>query len=143
MPATLHLHGRVRPGREGGRLLAMRDLMDLQIETADGWDIGRVDDVEAVVGHDGIARITALLAGPQALAGRVSSRLRPPIRRLLRDRFDSRIPIEEVAELGLVIKLRRTADEYRLGASERWLAAHVVGRIPGARRTSEPIRGKP
>ncbi len=135
MPATiLHRHGRAHPTREGGRLLAMRDVMDLQIETADGIDIGRVDDVEAIVDRDGTARLTALLAGPQALAGRISSRLRPPMRRLLKDRFDSRIPIEEVAELGLIVKLRGQAADYRLGASERWLAEHVVGRIPGGRR---------
>jgi hypothetical protein len=144
MPArTLHLHGRNLPERPGGRLLLMRDVMDMQIETADGIDVGRVDDLEAAVGDDGTAQVTAILAGPQALAGRISSRLRPFARRLLRDRFDSRIPIEEIAELGLTIRLRGSAQDYRLGASDRWLADHVIGRIPGAHRTHRPLQGKP
>ncbi len=133
---VLHRHGRhsARELQHDDRLLVMRDLVDMQIETADGIDIGRVDDVEAVVGPDGELRLTALLAGPQALAGRISSRLRPLVRRLLRDRFDSRIPIDEVAELGLIVRLRGQAADYRLGASERWLAERVLGRIPGGRR---------
>ncbi len=117
--------------------------MDMQIETADGIDIGRVDDIEAAVGDNGIARVTALLGGPQALAGRLSSRLRPFVRRILHDRWDSRIPIEEIAELGLTIRLRGTAEEYRLGASDRWLAEHVIARVPGARRRHRPFEGKP
>ncbi|HEX8939779.1 MAG TPA: hypothetical protein VF763_06410 [Candidatus Limnocylindrales bacterium] len=133
MARSLHRHGRaLAEARQ--QVLVMRDLMDLQIESADGIDLGRVDDVEAEILADGQAAVTALLGGPQALAGRISSRLRPLIRRLLRDRFDSRIPIEEVAELGLVVRLRGPAARYGLGASDRWLAEHLWARLPGGRR---------
>ncbi len=137
---TLHYHGHWPRPHPDNRLLAVRDLMDMQIETADQVDIGRVDDVEALIEEGGELRLTALLAGPQALAGRVSSRLQPIARRLLRDRFDTRIPIEEIAELGLVIKLRQPAEAYRLGGSERTLA-RILARIPGARRTRGPSEG--
>jgi hypothetical protein len=134
MARTIHRHG-MRPGRERDEpVLVMRDVMDLQIESADGIDMGRVDDLEARVDVDGKVTLTALLAGPQALSGRISSRLRPLVRRLLRDRFDSRIPIDEIDELGLVVRLRGRADEYRVGASDRWIADHFWARLPGGRR---------
>lgn len=134
MARTIHRHGSRASHEPGEPLLVMRDLMDLQIESADGIDLGRVDDLEARVDEDGAVTVTALLAGPQALAGRISSRLRPIVRRVLRDRFDSRIPTDEVAEMALVVRLRGPADQYRVGSSDRWLAEHLWARLPGGRR---------
>lgn len=112
----------------------MRDLMDLQLMTADAREIGRVDDVEAEIGPDGHPVLTAIRCGPEALAGRVSPHLIGPARRLFRGRFDGRIPLDEIAELGLTIRLRRNASEYPVGQSDVWIAEHLLRHIPGADR---------
>src|SRR6188472_287460 len=89
------------------RTLTMRDIMDGQLESNEGRELGRVADIEAEWRDDGSLVLTHLVVGPQALAGRVSSRLRPIARWLLRDRFEHRVPISEVAKLsGGTVHLR-------------------------------------
>lgn len=110
----------------------MGDLADEQLETADKRYIGRVADVEAEWRADGTLVLTDLVVGPQALAGRVASWLRPLARVLLRDRFDHRIPLSDAEELAPTIRLRKPAAEYAVGQSERWLVEHVMRFIPGS-----------
>lgn len=112
-------------------LLAMRDIMDGQLETRDEREIGRVADVEAEWRDDGSLVLTRLLSGPQALTGRVASRLRPLLRWLLRDRFERQIAIAEVERFGPTLKLRGPAVDYAVGQSERWLTEHILRFIPG------------
>ncbi len=118
-------------GAQGGPQ-AMRDLMDSQLMTRDGVRIGRVADIEAIWAADGSLRLTHLLCGPQALAGRVHPQLRRLARWLLRDHFEQRLPVEEIVEIGPTLRLRGVASDYPVGASERWLAQHIISRIPGA-----------
>jgi sporulation protein YlmC with PRC-barrel domain len=113
------------------RTLAMRDIADGLLETTDGRHIGRVADIEAEWRPDGSLVVTHLLIGPQALIGRVSSRLRPLARWMLRDRFDHRIPIEEVDELGPTIRLRGPASSYAVGHADTWVSDHILRFIPG------------
>ncbi len=110
--------------------LVMRDLMDLQLVTADGREIGRVDDVEGRIADDGSLVLSSILCGPQALAGRVSPRLRPVALRLFRGRFDGAIDFEEIAELGLTIHLRGRAVDYAVGRSDPWIVDHILRHIP-------------
>jgi hypothetical protein len=110
---------------------AMRDLMDSLLVTCDDRRIGRVADI-AAVWDDGGLRLTHLLCGPQALAGRIHPLLRRLARWLLRDRFDRRIPVEEIVAIGPTVRLRGMATDYEVGASERWLAEQVIRHIPGA-----------
>jgi hypothetical protein len=113
----------------------MRDLMDSLLMTSDDRRIGRVADIEAIWDADGGLRLTHLLCGPQALAGRVHPLLRRLARWLLRDRFERRIPLEEVVAIGPTVRLGGVECDYDVGVSERWLAARVIRHIPGA--TSE------
>ncbi len=113
------------------RVLVMRDIMDGQIVTADERKIARVADVEAEWREDGSLVLTDLVIGPQALAGRVASRLQPVARWLLRDRFEHRIPIQEVTELGPTVRLRGGVDAYSVGLADEWLVEHVLRFIPG------------
>ena len=76
--------------------------------------------------------LTNLVTGPQALAGRVSSRLRPIFRFFLRDRFEHRIAIKEVENFGPTLHLRGRAADYSVGQSERWIADHILRWIPGS-----------
>jgi len=112
----------------------MRDLMDGELLSSDGRSLGRVDDVSAELGDDGILRLVEIVSGPEALAGRVSSRLRPVARRLLGGRLDTRIPLADVEEMGPTIRLKRPADGYRTGRSDRWIAEHLLRWIPGSGR---------
>lgn len=113
-------------------LLVMRDLMDALLETHDRRKIGRVADIEAEWRDDGKLVLTRIVTGPQALTGRVSERLRPFARYLLRDRFDHRISISEIENVGPTLHLRGKADDYPLSQSDRWIASHLLRWIPGS-----------
>jgi hypothetical protein len=113
------------------RLRAMGDIMDVQLEGSDGRRIGRVADIEAERRDDGTLVLTHLVVGPEALSGRVASRLRPLAHVLLRGRFDHRIPVTEIEDVGPTVRLRGTAEEYGLGGSDRWIAEHILRFIPG------------
>lgn len=111
---------------------SVADIIDNQMETSDKIEIGRVDDIEAEWRDDGQLVLTNLVTGPQALAGRVSSRLRPIFRFFLRDRFEHRIPFKEVENYGPTLHLRGKAADYPVGQSDRWIASHILRWIPGS-----------
>lgn len=113
-------------------LHAMRDIADGLLESADGVSLGRVADIEITLDGDGVPRLTALLVGPEAVAARVSSRLRPVARWLLRGRFDHRVALEEVEAFGPTIRLRRAKDAYPLGHADDWVYRQILRFIPGS-----------
>lgn len=119
------------PGSAG--LTSMRDILDNEVVSADDRLLGRVADVRAAWQADGSLDLEALRFGPQALLGRVSSRLTPLARWLLRDRFEREIPLSEVESIGLAVTLRGPAEHYPLGAGERWIAQHVLRYLSGPR----------
>ena len=120
-----------RRGRRAGEpIQVMRDLMDGELLAGDGRALGRVDDVAAELDDDGTVRLVDIVTGPEALAGRVASRLRPVARRVFRGRLDSRIPLTEVEEVGPTIRLRGPAAAYRTGRSDRWVAERILRWIP-------------
>ncbi len=51
---------------------------------------------------------------------------------LLRDRFDSRIPVSNVENFGPTLRLRKTAADYAVGQSDKWIADHILRWIPGS-----------
>jgi hypothetical protein len=112
--------------------LFLRDIIDAQLESADHRALGRVADIEVEVRENGCLALTALLTGPQAGAGRVAGGLRRVCAWVLRDRFESRIPLEEVHAFGPTIILRKQAREYQVGQSERWIVRHLLRWIPGS-----------
>jgi hypothetical protein len=112
--------------------LIMRDIVDGLLESADGTALGRVADVEIAFDATGQARLTNLVIGPEALADRVSSRLRPLAHWLLRGRFEHRIPIGEVVEFGPTLKLRHRASHYDVGNADDWVYRHILRFIPGS-----------
>lgn len=111
-------------------LYAMRDLVDMQLVTADGKRIGRVADVNCAWRAGGELTLVCLRTGPQALARRFGTRPERAMRFVLRDRFERRIALDEIADVGLEVRLRGRADDYAVGQSERWLVAHVLRFIP-------------
>lgn len=119
------------PERED-QLFSVRDIIDSQLESSDVIEIGRVADLEVVWREDGSLATTHLLTGPQALAGRVARPLRSLFQRLLRERFEHRIAMEEVEEFGPTLRLRGKALDYPVGQSEHWVAEHILRWIPGS-----------
>jgi sporulation protein YlmC with PRC-barrel domain len=115
-------------------LFSIRDILDSQLLTSDGRRIGRVADIEAELRADGSLRLTYLIAGPQALAGRVNHGLGRLFHFVLRDRFEHRIPIGEVKKFGPTLLLRGKAEQYEVGQSDRWIAEHILRWIPGSGR---------
>ncbi len=113
------------------RLLTMRDMIDAQLESADGHKLGRVADIEARRAADGTLLVVALLLGPEAQLGAVSARVRGLLSRLVKGRFDHRIDVAEIEEVGPTVKLRQRADAYGLDGADRWLIDHVLRFIPG------------
>jgi sporulation protein YlmC with PRC-barrel domain len=112
--------------------LTMRDIVDGLLEASDGTDLGRVADVLISIDADGSARLTDLVIGPEALAGRVSSRLHPLAHWLLRGRFEHTIPIDEVEEFGPTLILRHPASHYDAGHADEWVNRHLLRFIPGS-----------
>src|SRR5579885_3217579 len=117
---------------EREQILVMRNIMDNQLETCDDIEIGRVADIEAELLPDGRLVLTKLLTGPESLAGRVSSRLRPIVHFLLRNHFEHSIPIDEINGFHPTLRLRGRAIDYATGESERWLANHIFRWLPGS-----------
>lgn len=115
-------------------LIVMHNIMDNQLETRDGQEIGRVADIEVELREDGKLVLTKLVTGPQVLTGRVVRRLRPVARFLLRDRFEHSILLSEVKEFGPTLRLQGEAKDYSVGQSERWIAEHILRWIPGSGR---------
>lgn len=112
------------------QILVMRNIMDNQLETCDDIEIGRVADIEAELHPDGRLVLTKLMTGPEALAGRVSSHLRPIVHFLLRNRFEHSIPIDEIDGFHPTLRLRGRAIDYATGESERWIANHIFRWLP-------------
>jgi hypothetical protein len=112
--------------------LSIGDIIDNQLETHDKYEIGRVADIAAEWREDGSLVLTDIVSGPQALARRVSSHLHPIFRFVLRDRFEQRIPIDDIEDFQPTLHLRRSAADYQVGQSERWIADHILRWIPGS-----------
>src|SRR5919201_5845429 len=101
------------------RVDAALQLLDRQLVDRDGRLAGKVDDLELTDPGDDLRQpyVTAILAGPGALAGR----LHTPLGRWLQaisirllapgQRGPSRVPFHQVEEIGASIRLRVAADE--------------------------------
>lgn len=122
-----------------GRLLRVAvQLLDRQIVDRDDLMAGKVDDVEVVVGDDGIAHVTALISGPGVLAGRLGHRrfgrwrermesvLEPP------DERTTRIAMVDVRRIDSAIHLSIPRDRLASMGTERWVRDHVIGHLPAA-----------
>lgn len=115
-------------------LLAMRDLIDERLLAPDGRAVARVAGLDAEWRANGELVLTAMAVGPEELASRVSRRLRRPAGALLRGKFEHRIPMTEIAEIGLDIKLRSDPTRYGVGTADGWVFDHLLRFIPGSGR---------
>ena len=119
-----------RPGRW---LDVQLHLLDRQVLDVDDVPVAVVDDLELSEMPFGEQIpidtpppvITALLSGA-AIATRIFGG-RPPESRM------QRTPWDDVADIGVVIKLVVGRDALDLAWTERWVQERIIGRIPGGR----------
>ncbi|MDP9181981.1 MAG: PRC-barrel domain-containing protein [Actinomycetota bacterium] len=123
-------------GRE--RDLALH-LLDRQVVDTDGEPVGKVDDVE--ISDDGY--VTAMLVGPQALAGRLGGLLGSWLLFLSEGISRSstteptRIGMELVTDLDVTITVTRSRTELGAHRNEDRAREYVIGRLPGADHARE------
>ena len=111
-------------------------LLDRQVLDSDGVPVTAVDDValseipdRPLTPDDPAPVITSLLSG-----GVLATRMfggRPPSSRL------ERIAWSDISRLGVAVRLRVPRDGLAVGWQERWVADHIIARIPGGRRDPE------
>lgn len=112
-------------------------LLDRQVLDCDDVPVIVVDDIalsdpppdRALTGDDPPPVITDLVSEPVTATRIFGGRL--PTSRL------ERIPWSNVRQLGVVLRLRVPRDVFDVGWSERWVANHIIGRIPGGRHDPE------
>ena len=116
----------------------VRDVLDKELHDCDNCVIGRADGIVMELPEGRQPRIVRIEVGGEILAARVASWLVPPVKWLARSFGPKRkgpvkIEWKNVKRMGRDLHLDiREADTDAL-AWEKWLAEHVVGKIPFAR----------
>jgi sporulation protein YlmC with PRC-barrel domain len=92
-------------------------LIDLPIIDKDERSCGIVDDLEleGAAGKD--TRVKALLVGPGAYRQRMPGWLYWLVRKIAGDRM-ARVPVDEIIEIGSVVKLKCAAEKVKLHVVE-------------------------
>lgn len=119
------------------RSYLVRDVLDEALRSRDRHRLGRVADIELELGPHGTMRATYLLLGVETHLGRLSHRVSRFAHRFLHGRFEKRVAVGEVEELGPTIRLRGGAADYDLDSGDRWVARHILRFIPGNGGESE------
>jgi sporulation protein YlmC with PRC-barrel domain len=106
------------------RIKIVSQLLDLPIIDKDERSCGIVDDVELSGDAGKEMRVKALLVGPGAYQGRMPGWMYWMTRKIAGDRM-SRVPIEQIAEIGAVVKLKCKAEALGLHKVEDKVAAWI------------------
>jgi sporulation protein YlmC with PRC-barrel domain len=126
----------------GRTMFAGLHLLDRQLVDRDGRMCGNVDDLELTRDEtSSTLYVSAVLCGPGVLAQRFRRlRLGPWLQRVNQLVFPaeagvdpSRIPFEQVIEIGDHVTIGADRDELGTFSTERWFRDHVVSHIPGSR----------
>jgi sporulation protein YlmC with PRC-barrel domain len=119
-------------------------LLDRQLIDRDGMLAGKVDDLELTPSEEDprVLYVTAILAGPGALASRLGGRLGHWIERIsarLREESDrpARVPFGAVKAIGTAVDLWVPREELETDRLEEWVRQHAIGKIPGAEHAPE------
>lgn len=122
-------------------------LLDRQLVDRRGRLVGKVDDL-ALEGDVGTPLyISAILSGPGVLAQRLGRRYGAWIQWVHRlvvqgtrraDGDDpAHVPFWRVVDIGSSIELGAEEEELATFSTKRWVADHVIGRLPGGRHAPE------
>ncbi|KSZ57453.1 hypothetical protein Z045_18480 [Rhodococcus pyridinivorans KG-16] len=120
----------------GGRLIDARlHLLDRQILDCDGVPVATVDDIElSGIESDGggtssAPRIEVILTGSTFMTRIFGGRL--PRSHL------HRITWDDVAEIGITLRLRVRSESLDATWPERWVRDQIISRIPGGRHAPD------
>lgn len=113
-----------------------RELLDNLLVDASGNHLGRIDGVLIELGDGTPPRVSGLETGGAAPARRVHRLLEVAVRWVMGhlgiDPDPARIRPHAIVEIGIDVTVELTADERtEVLRTERWLADHVIKRIPG------------
>ena len=120
--------------RRGDYVDVYRQVLDHALYDADDWLCGTIDDLEVSGAPGEPLRITALLVGPGAWAPRLPALFACMAVWLFGTRC-TRVPWDEVCELGETVKLRSRAAALGLATEDRRLGLRVA-RLPGSDRSA-------
>ena len=117
------------------------DVLDAQLVDRHRENIGRCDTLLLELQDGRPPRVTTVLIGGMVRDERIG-RWMQALRRLVhrgKERHDgvSRIPFTAVRSIGRTIQLDVLRDDLPSEGVERWLAEHVVCRIPGSEGKQE------
>ncbi len=120
-------------------------LLDRQIIDKDGLMAGNVDDLELTFPEEGTGPpiVTAIYAGPGALARRVGGRLGDWIESVHARLHPSerpgpaRIPFGVVKRFDNHVELTVSRSDLEVGRLERWVRERIIDKIPGATDQAE------
>jgi len=130
----------------GRTIDAALSLLDRQIVDCNGRLAGKVDDLELTIpegGDGGAPMVTAILAGPGALAHRLGGRLGRWIESVHARLHPSsqpepaRIAFGVVKRVDCTVELSVPKDDLELSLFEDWVRDSFVGRLPGADHAPE------
>jgi sporulation protein YlmC with PRC-barrel domain len=110
-----------------GHIKIVSQLLDLPIVDKDERSCGIVDDVELAGAPGKEMRVKALLVGPGAYDGRMPAWLFWLVRNIAGDRM-ARVPADEIAEIGAVVKLRSAGEKFGLHEVENRVATWIPRR---------------
>ena len=104
-----------------------------------------MDDLEFSLPEepDGLSVLTALLAGPGALARRLGGRLGEWLASVharlhpAKAADTARVPFGLAKRIGTTVELSVPKEELELSRFEEWVRVHFVAKIPGAARAPE------
>lgn len=120
----------------------VHDVLDAQLVDRRKEKIGRVDDLVLVLREGAPPRVATILIGGPVRAARMGwwmewlGHLGRAIARLPRDGV-SRVPFATVRRIAETIEVDVDGHSLPSGRGERWLAEHIVCRIPGAEGTKK------
>jgi hypothetical protein len=138
--AADRLGGSVRPGRASGRVVdAGLELLDRQMIDINERMAGNVDDLELTSPSEGGPPfVTAILAGPGALARRIGGHIGGTIASIherLQERGvegPARISFGAVTSIGSDVRLSVSRKDLEIHRFERWARDTIIAKIPGS-----------
>jgi sporulation protein YlmC with PRC-barrel domain len=138
--ASEQLGKTVRPEVEAGRVVdAGLELLDRQMIDVDGRMAGNVDDLELTFPDGGgPPHVTAILAGPGALARRIGGRIGSTIaaaHERLQERGiegPARVSFGAVTSIGSDVRLAVSRQDLEINRFERWARDTIIAKIPGS-----------
>jgi hypothetical protein len=121
------------------RVDLVRDVLDTQLLDAHRVRLGKVDGLVLELPRGKQPRISAIRVGSYVWARRMGRPWGVLAAWMSRtfwgdERGEWEIPWSAVAHMGKNIQLHREASRVPSLGLERWLAKHVIGRIPGSSR---------